>query len=408
MSLSLLSRFNAPGPKKILSLDGGGIRGVITLGFLKRIESELRIHTNKDDLVLSDYFDLIGGTSTGSIIAAFLAMGRPVDEISRIYNELGPRIFKPKRWYFRLLGPLPSLFTGKFSDEEMQLMLQDHFKDWTLGDERMRTGLCIFTTMADKRATTPFCNHPRSRGYGDTGEESSAYSNLPDKVKCGKRTIMISDIIRASTAAPGTFKPKEIRYFFMDHHKKTHEPVRTEVTGAFIDGGIGSLNNPALYLFLMSTLNRFPFRWKTGRDDILMVSVGTGFSDYREGAQDILKKKFLPQFLGIIVDNFLQDASEMNQTVLQSLAHTPQPTFIDEELGDLKDEYLGGQPMLTYLRYNAQFNKEPMSRVGMEKYNDQLGPLHSLDNPGNIPKLDEIGKAFAEDMVKGNHFEGFV
>jgi patatin-like phospholipase/acyl hydrolase len=62
-------------PKRILSLDGGGIRGVLTLQFLDRIEAMLRNRTGIPDLVLCDYFDLIGGTSTGSIIAAALACG---------------------------------------------------------------------------------------------------------------------------------------------------------------------------------------------------------------------------------------------------------------------------------------------------------------------------------------------
>jgi patatin-like phospholipase/acyl hydrolase len=62
-------------PKRILALDGGGIRGVLTLEYLEAIEALLRQRRNDPDLLLSDYFDLIGGTSTGSIIAAGLACG---------------------------------------------------------------------------------------------------------------------------------------------------------------------------------------------------------------------------------------------------------------------------------------------------------------------------------------------
>ncbi len=54
--------------KKILSLDGGGIRGALTLGFLKRIE-EKKQELHGKDYKLSSYYDLIGGTSTGAIIA---------------------------------------------------------------------------------------------------------------------------------------------------------------------------------------------------------------------------------------------------------------------------------------------------------------------------------------------------
>ncbi len=83
---ALLDRINRPGPKKILSLDGGGIRGALTLGYLKKIEDILKDRNpDKPDFRLCDYFDLIGGTSTGAIIAASLAIGKTVDEIKTLY-----------------------------------------------------------------------------------------------------------------------------------------------------------------------------------------------------------------------------------------------------------------------------------------------------------------------------------
>ena len=53
------------GPKRILALDGGGIRGILTLEYLEVMESEFRRRFNNPDFLLCDYFDLIGGTSTG-------------------------------------------------------------------------------------------------------------------------------------------------------------------------------------------------------------------------------------------------------------------------------------------------------------------------------------------------------
>src|SRR3954471_21697456 len=83
-------------PKRILALDGGGLRGVLTVAFLKRIEDILRTKTGGGtDFRLSDYYDLIGGTSTGSIIAAGLALGMSVDEVRNHYFQLGEKVFKP-------------------------------------------------------------------------------------------------------------------------------------------------------------------------------------------------------------------------------------------------------------------------------------------------------------------------
>jgi patatin-like phospholipase/acyl hydrolase len=75
--MSYRSLVEDPGPKKLLALDDGGIRGVITLEVLQRIESMLAQQLGAGDtFVLADYFDHIGGTSTGAVIAAGLAKGR--------------------------------------------------------------------------------------------------------------------------------------------------------------------------------------------------------------------------------------------------------------------------------------------------------------------------------------------
>src|SRR5262245_41196962 len=83
-------------PKRILALDVGGLRGVLTVAFLKRIEDILRQQAGGGDpnFRLCDYYDLIGGTSTGSIIAAGLALGMSVDEIHKHYFDLGENVFQ--------------------------------------------------------------------------------------------------------------------------------------------------------------------------------------------------------------------------------------------------------------------------------------------------------------------------
>jgi uncharacterized protein len=99
MSDKLLARLDAPGPKRILALDGGGIRGAITLGFLKQLEDTVKERLGPEAR-LCDYFDFIGGTSTGSIIAALLAVGKKVSEIQQLYLQLGERVFGTKKNFF--------------------------------------------------------------------------------------------------------------------------------------------------------------------------------------------------------------------------------------------------------------------------------------------------------------------
>src|SRR5437870_4722086 len=84
----------AKGPKRILALDGGGIRGILTLQFLEVIGGLVKQRLGADAL-LCDYFDLIGGTSTGSIIAAGLACGMTVDALRTRYKNIGASVFQP-------------------------------------------------------------------------------------------------------------------------------------------------------------------------------------------------------------------------------------------------------------------------------------------------------------------------
>jgi hypothetical protein len=77
------------GPKHILALDGGGIRGILTLQILRGIEGLIQKRSGKPNCKLSDCFDLIGGTSTGAVIATGLALGRSVHQLDCLYRRLG-------------------------------------------------------------------------------------------------------------------------------------------------------------------------------------------------------------------------------------------------------------------------------------------------------------------------------
>src|SRR6202030_3459689 len=79
-----------PGPKRILSLDGGGVRGAVTIAFLERLEEVIDEIEGKPTL-LCDWFDIIGGTSTGAIIAGALALGYRAADIHTFYKQFGPR-----------------------------------------------------------------------------------------------------------------------------------------------------------------------------------------------------------------------------------------------------------------------------------------------------------------------------
>lgn len=362
----LLERLTSSGPKRILALDGGGIRGAIALGYLERIEQELRIRHDDPDLLLRDYFDLIGGTSTGSIIAAGLATGRSVAEIKDLYLRLGPRVFSQRR---RLLGRLES----KFDAAALEVELRQQFGDTRLGDEdAITTGLCIVAKRADTRSTWYLLNHPNGRYYPKN------------------KHIRLRDAIRSSTAAPTFFIPQELE-------------VGEGERGAFVDGGVSMENNPALRLFIIATAPGHRFEWPVGRDNILLVSIGTGES--------------FPKFdLGEVFDNrvwdwaieipgmFMEDATWHNQMMLQFLSESPTAKTIDREIGTLQGEYLAGKPLLTYLRYNPELTVQGLSRLGLSHLEARLPQLRAMDEGERVRDLAEIGAAGATQDVQPDHF----
>src|SRR5476651_818174 len=105
-----------PGPKRILSLDGGGVRGAISVAFLEEMERLLR--TSKGPAaVLGDWFDLIGGTSTGAIIAGGLALGYDTAQLEEFYRVRAQRVFR--RFRGRIPG-IKSRFDSKLLVEEIE------------------------------------------------------------------------------------------------------------------------------------------------------------------------------------------------------------------------------------------------------------------------------------------------
>ncbi len=108
--------------KRILSIDGGGIKGVFPASFLATVEESVGGS-------VADYFDLIAGTSTGGIIALGLRLGFTAKEILSFYESLGPRVFRGNQ----LLGGVRRLTTGKYRPDELRKALTDQFGDRELG-----------------------------------------------------------------------------------------------------------------------------------------------------------------------------------------------------------------------------------------------------------------------------------
>lgn len=374
MSDKLQAHLTSPGPKRILSLDGGGIRGCVALGFLEQIEQTIRDRTNNDRATLADYFDLIGGTSTGAIIAALLALGRSVSDVTQAYLSLGTQVFSKRPWRAHLPFIGPKLYTA-WSVAPLEAAAKDLFSaKTTLGSPAIETGLCIVTKRADTFSTWPYLNHPKGRFYPENAD------------------IPLWKLIRASSAAPTYFKPMRIDV----------GNVGQPDDGVFVDGGVSMANNPALQLFLVATLKGYPFHWPTGADNLLLVSIGTGRHRQRLDAKDLLQSENL-YWARNVPELLMADASEQCELMLQYLSNSPTAREIDWEVGSLAGDLIGGTPQLTYLRYNAIFDQEPLAAVGFQLSERELVSLRDMSAGANANRLHEIGRAFAKQQFDARH-----
>lgn len=309
-------------------------------------------------------FDLIGGTSTGSIIAAALAIGKDASEVEEMYLKLGKKVFtrnNPLKW----LKPF-------FNADHLRAELNSTFKDMTLGSSEIKTGLAIFAKRADTGSTWVFINHPEAKYFPDN------------------KDILLRRAVLASTAASTYFEPKTI-------------DVGRGQNGAFIDGGVSMVNNPSLMLFMMSSLRGFPSHWETGEDKILLVSIGTGTWKLRTDI-DSVSGAWLATWASRIPSILMYDASLQNQLLLQFLSNTNTRCEIDSEIGDLSSDLLTEKPLLTYLRYNTFLDENGMNELGLTELIPKLNSLRDMSAGRNSADLAKTGEKAAEKHVKAHHF----
>ncbi len=368
--------FETAGPKRILALDGGGIRGIVTLGYLKRVEDLLRErHDGAGGFRLAHYFDLMAGTSTGSIIAAGLALGMSVDELTDLYMRLGKEVFHRSSWRKGILR-------ARYSHIKLTEHLERIFgKDTTLGGPSLQTGLLVMTKRMDTGSPWPLGNNPKGKYFrakaGDTW--------IPNK------DYPLWKVVRASSAAPSYFDPEKI----MISRKKGFKAVE----GVFVDGGVSPFNNPTLQAFMYATLEGFRVGWETGADKLLIVSIGTGRGDPGKKPTWITAKGAMQSLLSL-----MDDAGALVETMAQWLSAGDTHREIDGEIGALGNDFIGGAPQFTYARYDLSLRRDVVDALKPGIANGTLESLTVMDEPKNMPLLKELADLDALGKVDGKHF----
>jgi uncharacterized protein len=370
------------GPKRILALDGGGLRGVLTLGMLREIESLLRERFGGDPgFRLAHYFDLIAGTSTGAIIAAALALGMTVDEVHGHYMALGRKVFKRSLLRFGALR-------AKYDAADVARALKGVYGERLLGSSDLQTGLLVMCKRLDTGSPWPLTNNPGARYFGQ---------RLDSRV-VPNGEFPLWRVVRASTAAPHFFDPET-----MVISKSDRERGLAAVHGEFVDGGVSPFNNPALQAVMCATMEGYNFGWSTGAEQLLVVSVGTGKANPELGSSSGLKATAGIHAVRALA-SLMDDCGDLVESTMQWLSSSPTARLIDRDMRRAAPP-LGGAPLLAYLRYNVLFDVDWCAEhLGIEKTAKALTALEAMDRPDNIEPLDELGRVAGQRLVHTGHF----
>jgi patatin-like phospholipase/acyl hydrolase len=285
---------------RILSLDGGGIRGVISAKILEEVERQIREIKGQS---LDQYFDMVAGTSTGSILTAGIASKKTAKQLIEIYQKTGEVIFPYKKSKFP--GILQSLISmvspPKYTHEGLIKCLRSELGEVKIKEIESPIILIPAYDM-QYRNTTFFTNcHP------DVGDRW--YDDTP-----------LWEICVCSSSAPTYFPAYELR------------PYNTEKFGNWsfphIDGGV-SANNPALAAISQvikisqskSVAPEVKQKYKLDNltlDDISVLSIGTGQTGEPFEYQDLKNWKTL-DLMSHVVDVFMEPTSEIASTICRQI-----------------------------------------------------------------------------------------
>jgi patatin-like phospholipase len=363
--------------KRLLSIDGGGLCGLIPAEALILIEKQLDEITGSQ-LPLCDRFDLIGGTSTGAILAAGLSLGLKAEQLRDFYLNFGKGIFS--KVFF------PIRFWHSYPSEPLDGHLKEVFgENTTLGSSKLRTQILIVSKNATLGTTWFFTNNRQGKYFNTNA------------------AIPLWQIVRASSAAPTFFPPQKI---------KVPDDLGQVHNYEFLDGGVSSYNNPSLQLFLEATDPQYKFGWPTGTDKIVLLSLGTGFNSItiEEGKASGFN---LLEWARYSVKGLLGDAN-LQQNVLMHLIgeHPAGPVVASaaerealratgapgEAALAFMDTGLGTRKLLTYQRITVSLTRARLDALGLKDIDPvKAGELDAADQIGN---LQRIGAAVAKEQVK--------
>jgi uncharacterized protein len=368
---------------RLLSIDGGGLLGLIPAEALIAMEAQLDALTGKS-LPLCDRFDLIGGTSTGAILAAGLALGLKAAELANFYVQFGKDIFTKVF--------LPERFWHSYPSGPLEKHLQDVFgAQTTLGSDKLRTKILIVSKNATLGSTWFFTNNPKGKYFSNN------------------RGVPLWEIVRASSAAPTYFPPHTISVPDGAGQAQKYE---------FIDGGVSSYNNPSMQVFLEATDPRYQFGWPTGSNKLLLISLGTGFNTMSVPEGKAAGYNLL-DWARYAVKELMNDANLQQNVLMHLLGQSPAGKAVipsaeasaraagappDDAL-DFFQPATSAAKALTYQRITVSLTRERLDGLQLHDIDPaKVGEMDAVDQIGNFQR---IGQAIAKEQVRMDQLKQF-
>jgi len=361
---------------KILSLDGGGIRGVLSATLLKELETQLRKIKNQS---LHEYFDLVTGTSTGSILAAGIVCQMTADEMVKIYINDGNKIFiesirnqRKTRFVSKTFGGTVSqvlgghvLYPHEHGEEGLAKILQKRLIHKALGKslkmrEINKPNILIPAYDVYSRNTTWFVNN------NPENSEETWYDN-----------IELWKICTASASAPTFFPPYEL-------------PYNAEQNLPHIDGGV-SANNPSLAAIAHALF----IKKKEGLNlkDIAVFSIGTGNTTYPhtydeiKGWGDIEWAKNIP-------DLFMSPSAKNSEDICGQMLESVGGCNLRLNF-DLNERFQA-EKQPNRLRENLSKRDKPYNQYIAKNKNEHKKVSEDMDNPDNCLDLIEAAECYLD------------
>ena len=363
-------------PRRLLSIDGGGLLGLIPAEALIRIEEQLDQLTGKPE-PLCDRFDLIGGTSTGAILAAGLALGLKATDLRDFYLKFGKDIFTKSF--------APVRFWHSYPSGPLEKHLKDVFGDSTsLGSDQLKTQILIVAKNATLGNDWFFTNNSKNKFFTQN-------SGLP-----------LWELVRSSSAAPTYFPPHAMSIPDGTGKKQTYE---------FIDGGVSSYNNPSLQVFLEATIPQYGNGWPMGTDNLLLLSLGTGFNSVTipEGKATHYE---LIDWGRYVVKELMNEANLQQNVLMHLIGQRPQtvPSAMSELISSgaasgvpddnalsLVSRSMGSQKLVTYQRITVGLTRDRLDQLGLPDVDP--GRVGEMDAADQIPNMQRVGQAVAKEQV---------